>query len=112
MMNKSSTSSQFALIVVNRGGSTSADYSLEEAARIVRVHPERLRFYCRRGFFGAALARPDTDPIFDDDRLYELRRFEHLRQNHRASQQTLRLLGELWREVERLKAELGYWREK
>jgi hypothetical protein len=59
------------------------------------MHPERLRHYCRFGLFGAALARTDNEPIFDDDRIYELRRFEHFRQHHGANHRTLKLLGEL-----------------
>ncbi len=102
--------SPYSLVVVSVGEHAPATYSLEEAARIARVHPDRLRHYCRLGLFGSALARADIEPVFDDDQLYEVRRFEHFRQHHGVNQKTLRLLSELWREVERLREELRFFR--
>jgi DNA-binding transcriptional MerR regulator len=87
-----------------------ATYSLETAAHLAEVHPEMLRYYCRLGLFGEERARPETELIFDDDALYELRRFEHFRQHHRVSRKTLRLLCGLWREVDRLQNELRFLR--
>jgi len=98
--------SPYSLLVIASDANASAVYTLDEAARIVGVHPERLRHYCRRGLFGADLARIETEPVFDDDRLYEVRRFEHFRRHHGVNQETLRLLCALWREIERLKVEL------
>jgi DNA-binding transcriptional MerR regulator len=93
--------------VIETGPST---YSPEDAARLAGVHPEMLRYYCRLGAFGEALARPDADLVFDDDTLYELRRFEHYRRHHGLDRKTLRLLCGLWREVDRLKHELRFLR--
>jgi DNA-binding transcriptional MerR regulator len=101
-----------SLMVISIHGSTSAVYSLDEVARIARVHPERLRFYCQRGLFGDALARTESEPTFDNDQLYEVRRFEHFRQQQGVDPKTLRLLCDLWRELERLKAELDFFRNR
>jgi DNA-binding transcriptional MerR regulator len=87
-----------------------AIYSLETAARLAGVHPEMLRYYCRLGLFGEARARPETELIFDDDTLYELRRFEHYRRHLGVNRRALPLLCELWREVERLQTELRFLR--
>ena len=83
-----------------------ATYSLEAAARLADVHPERLRFYCRLGLLGEERARPETELIFDDDALYELRRFEHYRRHQGMDHRTLRLICRLWREIDRLQTEL------
>ena len=103
-------SHNYSLTLVTVTETGPAIYSLEDAARLAGVHPEMLRYYCRLGLFGAARARPETELIFDDDALYELRRFEHYRRHHGVNRKTLRLICELWREVERLQTELRFLR--
>lgn len=92
--------------------STTTRYTLDEAAVIVQLHPDRLRYYCQLGLFGAAFASAEIEPHFDDDRLYEVRRFEYFRRQHGVDRQTLRLLCDLWCEVERLRRELSYLRSR
>ncbi len=87
-----------------------ATYSLEAAAQLADVHPEMLRYYCQLGLFGEARAHPDTLLVFDDDALYELRRFEHYRRHHGVNRKTLRLLCGLWHEVESLQKEIRFLR--
>ncbi len=87
-----------------------ASYSLEAAAGLADVHPEMLRYYCQMGILGQVRAKADAELIFDDDAIYELRRFEHYRQHHGLNRKTLRLLCELWREVERLRNEVRFLR--
>lgn len=87
-----------------------AVYSLETAAHLGGVHPEVLRHYCQLGLFGEARADPMAEPVFDDDTLFELRRIEHYRLQHGVRPQTLRHICDLWREVERLQAELRFLR--
>jgi len=88
-----------------------ATYSLETAAGLADIHPEMLRHYCRLGLFGDVQARPDADLIFDDDDIYQLRRFEHYRRNTPVSRKTLRLIFSLWRDIELLQTELRYLRD-
>jgi DNA-binding transcriptional MerR regulator len=109
-MTESILSEQYSLTLVQATDASPAAYSLEAAARLADVHPEMLRYYCRLGLFGDALARPETELIFDDDTLFELRRFERYRRHHGVNRRTLRLLCALWREVERLQAELRFHR--
>jgi DNA-binding transcriptional MerR regulator len=103
---------RYTLMLVRSTETGRATYSLETAARMADVHPEMLRYYCQLGLFGSALARPEAELIFDDDALYELRRFEHYRRHQGVSRKTLRLLCGLWREVERLQNEIRFLRSQ
>jgi len=109
-MSTSAASEEFSLVLVRVSATRPASHSLETAARIAGIHPEMLRHYCRLGLFGEARARPDAEPVFDDDALYELRRFEHFRRHHGVKRKTLRLLCHLWREIERLEHEVRFLR--
>lgn len=97
-----------SLVLVTRA--RPATYSLAHAARLAAVHPEMLRYYCQLGLFGEARAQTESEPIFDDDALFELRRFEHFRRHHGINRKTLRLICGLWREVEQLQAEVRFLR--
>ena len=88
-----------------------AVYSLETAAHLAGVHPSELRHYCQLGLFGPARAAPDREPVFDDTALYELRRIEHHRRNFGVNRRTLPLLCDLWREIDRLQAEVRFLRD-
>ena len=95
------------MLVTEVGGAT---YSIEAAARLGGVHPEMLRHYCRLGLFGDGREWSKAEPVFNDDALYELRRFEHYRRQHGVNRKTLRLIFGLCREVERLQKELRFLR--
>jgi DNA-binding transcriptional MerR regulator len=103
-------SGDYSLTLVRVTEVSPATYSLEDAARLAGVHPELLRYYCRIGLLGEARAQPGVELVFDDDALYELRRFEHYRRHHGVDRKTLRLICGLWREVERLQTELRFLR--
>lgn len=109
-MKSSARLEKFPLVLVCASETNPVTYSLETTAHLVGVHPELLRYYCQSGFFGAARARAGAELSFDDDALYELRRFEHYRRHHGVDRQTLRLIFELRREVERLQAEVRFLR--
>ena len=109
-MNENAVSESYSLTLVRVAEAGPATYSLEAAARLADVHPEMLRYYCRLGLFGAERARPEAELIFDDDALYELRRFEHYRRHHGVDRKTLRLICGLRREVERLQSEVRFLR--
>ena len=111
-MSKPVFSNSHFLMLIGVTEAGPAVYSLEDAARLAGVHPEMLRYYCQLGLFGEARARPEAELVFDDDALYELRRFEHYRRHHGVNRQTLRLICELWRDVERLEAELRFLRSR
>lgn len=109
-MSDPAPSSEYSLILVRAGETGPATHSLETAAELSGVHPEMLRHYCKLGLFGEARAQTDAEPVFDDDALYELRRFEHYRLKQGVNRRTLRLICGLWREVDSLQAELRFLR--
>ncbi len=100
----------YSLILLSRTAPAAASYPVEEAARLAGLHPEMLRYYCRLGLCGESRVRPGADLAFDDDALFELRRFEDYRRHHAVDRQTLRLICGLKREVERLRAEVRFLR--
>jgi DNA-binding transcriptional MerR regulator len=97
-------------MVVRLPTAGAASHSLEAAARLAGLHPEMLRHYCRIGLLGEARAQPGDEPVFDDDAVFELRRFEHYRRHHGLDRRSLRLLCRLWREIEQLRAEVRFLR--
>ena len=88
--------------------SAPALYSLATAAHLTGFHPEMLRHYCGLGLLGPVRAETGREPVFDDNALYEIRRIEHCRRHHGVSLRALPLVCDLWREVERLQAELRF----
>lgn len=109
-MNETVLCENYALMLVEAAEVRPASYSLETTAALAGVHPEMLRYYCRLGLLGEAHARAEAEPVFDDDALYELRRFEDYRRRHGVDRPTLRLICGLRREVERLQAEIRFLR--
>ena len=111
-MSDFSFSNQQSLVIVRLDAAAPATYSIETAAALVGMHPEMLRHYCKLGLLGEDHARAEaqTELVFDDDALYELRRFEHYRQKQGVNRKTLRLMCGLWREIDRLQSELRFLR--
>jgi DNA-binding transcriptional MerR regulator len=109
-MNEPAFPNKYSLTLVRVTGPVAATHSLEAAARLAGVHPEMLRHYCRIGLLGEARARPETELVFDDDAIYELRRFERYRRHHGLNRKSVRLLCSLWREIECLQSEVRFLR--
>lgn len=100
------------LVVVQSAEATSGYYPLETAAHLSGVHPDLLRYYCRKGLLGAERAQPDAEPMFDDQALYDIRQLERLRRQHGVNLRALPLVWELSHEVQRLHAELRFVRAR
>ena len=83
-----------------------AAYSLEAAADLAGVHPEMIRYFCRLGVVTPVRGDAGSDPVFDDDAIYEMRRVEHFRRYYGVSRRALPLISRLLRDVARLEAEL------
>jgi DNA-binding transcriptional MerR regulator len=101
---------KYPLLLVSLREAGPSTHSIEDTARLAGIHPELLRHYCRLGLFGESMASQEVEPVFDDDSLYELLRFERYRRLHRLNRGTARLICNLLREVERLQAELRFHR--
>jgi DNA-binding transcriptional MerR regulator len=105
-------SEPYFLAVVTEIHASGTTYSLEEVAELAGLQSELLRHYCRLGLFGKAKLGPESELRFDDDDLYELRRFKHFRETHQVKTKTLRLILRLWRDIELLQAELRFLRRR
>ena len=104
-MKHAASDQNLSLLVVRFSPPYPAGRSTEEVSTLTGLHPDLLRHYCRIGLLGESLARRDREPVFDDDALYELRRFEHYRSRRGMGRGTARLVCDLWRELARLRME-------
>ncbi len=102
--------SNSTLTVVSVPSHAAGLYSLDSAARLVGVHPNLLRYYCRRGLLGAERAETKVEPSFDEAALEEVRQIEHYRRNLGVTRRGLPLLCELRREGDRQQIELRFLR--
>jgi DNA-binding transcriptional MerR regulator len=97
-----------SIVLTRSAPAARSTYSIEDAAKVADVHPELVRYYCRIGLFGPSRAESDSDPVFDDDAIYELRRIEHYRRHYGVNRNALPLISSLLREVARLEAEVRF----
>jgi DNA-binding transcriptional MerR regulator len=96
-------------LVLSRGAAGArSTYTLADAAQLADVHPELVRYYWRLGLFGPVRGETESEPVFDDDALYELRRIEHYRRHFGVNRRALPLISRLLREVARLEAEVRF----
>ncbi len=98
------------LAIVCQPARAPALFSLELAADLTGVHPEMLRYYCRRGLLGAERAANPRCLLFDAEALREVRRIEHYRRNLTISRRALPLICELRRQAERQHIEIHFLR--
>jgi hypothetical protein len=101
---------RYPLSRVHHRVSPLATHNLEETARMVGMHPELLRYYCRQGMLGESMVAAQPETRFDDNAIYELARFEHFRTCHGMRRRTALLVCSLLREVDRLREELQFRR--
>jgi len=85
-------------------------FPLEDAAHLTGVHPELLRYYCRSGLLPTRHGVVESDLLFDEAALLEIRRIEHYRRHLGAGRQALPLICALRREGERRQIELHFLR--
>jgi len=110
-MNPNESTGRNSLGTVSIAVAGQAVYSLATAAELADVHPDMVRYYWEHGLLGHTGTSADTEPVFDDDLLYELRRIERYRRQHGVNRQALPLVVGLLHEVERLRAEIRFHRE-
>jgi DNA-binding transcriptional MerR regulator len=87
---------------------TPATFSIDAAAIITGVHPEKLRYYCQCGLLGEERDGADEDPTFDEESLDEVRRIEDYRRRLAVSRRALPLVCGLRREAERQGIEIHF----
>lgn len=105
------TEQQATLTLVQVTVTHHAAHSLDAAAEITGVPSDMLRKYCELGLLGEARSQPDTDLTFNEADLYEVRRIEHYRRKLGVDLHALPVIANLVQEVERLRAELRFFRD-
>ncbi len=87
-----------------------AFYSIEAVAQLTQTPRHLIAVYCRHELIAPAAPPEQEGWQFDDGAIYELRRLAHLRAAFGLEPPALQLLGEMRRELERLRAELRFLR--
>ena len=87
-------------------------YRLEVAAHLARVSRRTLLVYCRAGLVQPVLQPPYGVMTFTEEAIHTVRRIESLRAVHGVTLAWIKTMLELHDEVERLHAELRFWRNR
>jgi hypothetical protein len=85
-------------------------YSLDTAVHLAGVSRRSFLVYCRAGLVRPVFQPPYGVMEFTEDAIYTVRRMEHLRAVHRSDLAWLNTVLTLLNEVERLRAELRFFR--
>jgi DNA-binding transcriptional MerR regulator len=85
-------------------------YSLDATAELAGVTRRTILMYCRAGLVQPIFQPPYGVMEFTDETILTVRRLEHLRRVHGLDVAWLRTMAKLLEEVERLRAELRFWR--
>ena len=83
-------------------------FSLNMAAGLAGVHPERLMYYCRAGLIDVLYGLAEGEFFFEESALDEIRRIEHYRRHLGVGRRALPLVGELRRQAEPQHIELRF----
>jgi len=85
-------------------------YSLDATAELAGVSRRALLIYCRAGVIRPVFQPPYGVMEFTDEAIVAVRRLERLRAVHGLDVAWLKTMATLLEEVERLRAELRFWR--
>ena len=81
-------------------------YSIETVVQITQTPRHQIAVYCRHGLISPVTAPERDGWWFDDEAIRVLRRIERLRVDYDMNLAGLRVISELFREVERLREEV------
>ncbi|MDT8390204.1 MAG: hypothetical protein RRC34_06820 [Lentisphaeria bacterium] len=87
-------------------------YSLEAAAHLAGVSRRAILVYCRTDLIQPVLLPPHEMMAFTEQTIHTVRRIEQLRIVHGCDLATTKVLFALLDEVERLRTELRFWRDR
>ena len=85
-------------------------YSLDATAHLAGVSRRSILIYCRAGLVRPVVQPPYGIIEFTEEAIYTVRRIEHLRTVHGLDLDVLKTMFDLLDEVERLRAELRFFR--
>lgn len=81
-------------------------YSIETVVQITQTPRHQIAVYCRHGLIAPVTAPEREGWWFDDEAIRVLRRIERLRVDYAMNLAGLRVISDLFREVERLREEV------
>jgi DNA-binding transcriptional MerR regulator len=87
-------------------------YSLDAAAHLAGVARRSILIYCREGLVRPIYQPPYGVMAFTEEAIHTLRRIEHLRAVHGVDVAWIKTLFDLVEEVERLRAEVRFLRDR
>ncbi len=87
-------------------------YSLDVAARLAGVPRRSILIYCRAGLLQPVVRVPYGAMEFTEEAIHTARRIEHLQTAHGLDLAWLKIMFDLLDEVERLRAELRFLRNR
>jgi hypothetical protein len=85
-------------------------YTLEQVVRFTHLPRRQIVLFCRHGLVAPVMAPDAGGWTFNDEGIRRLRRLAELRAAYHLNLRALRLVAELFDEVERLREELRFLR--
>lgn len=87
-------------------------YSLDATAHLARVSRRAVLIYCRAGLVRPVFQPPYGVMVFTEEAIYTVRRIEDVRAAHGIGLAWIKSMFELADEVERLRAEVRFYRNR
>lgn len=87
-------------------------YSLDAAAHLARVSRRSILLYCRAGLVRPVFQPPYGVMVFTEDAIYKVRRIEDMRAAHGIGVAWIKSMFDLAEELERLRAEVRFYRNR
>ena len=87
-------------------------YSLDATAHLARVPRRSVLIYCRAGLVRPVFQPPYGVMVFTEDAIYTVRRIEEMRAAHGIGVAWIKSMFALVDEVERLRAEVQFFRNR
>jgi hypothetical protein len=88
------------------------EYTVEAVARITRIPEEEIVIFVRAGYVSPLPSGNQADLLFDEEAVHQLRRLAFLLSEYNINRNGLRMISALINEVERLREEVRFLREK
>ena len=86
-------------------------YTLDAAAQLAGVRRRSILIYCRAGLVRPVFLPPHGEMAFTEAAIHAVRRIEYLRTVDKLDLAWIKKLFDLLDEVERLRAEVRFWRD-
>jgi len=87
-------------------------YTLETVEKITHISRDNIVLYYQYGLISSVKAPEKTDLFFDEEAIHQLRRIAFLLSEYGLNHDGVRMVASLLSEVERLRAEVRFLREK